>query len=140
MAERPEPRSATPPENTSFEEAIERLESIVEDLEGGSLTLEDSIARYEEGVRLSKRLTQTLDEAEKRIERLVQTDEGMPPTTAPMEIEDANGGAEPVRDRGQAERRAAPSARPSAPPERREPAPRETRSPRPPMPPDELPF
>ncbi|MBI1799738.1 MAG: exodeoxyribonuclease VII small subunit [Candidatus Eisenbacteria bacterium] len=69
----------------SFEESLERLESIVEELEGGSLTLEESLARYEEGVTLSRRLTQTLDEAEKRIEKLVAGDEE--PTTAPMEID-----------------------------------------------------
>lgn len=68
----------------SFEHALERLETIVEELEGGSLSLEESLARYEEGVRLSRRLTQTLDQAEKRIERLVEED-GQAPTTRPSE-------------------------------------------------------
>jgi exodeoxyribonuclease VII small subunit len=68
----------------SFEHALERLETIVEELEGGSLSLEASLARYEEGVRLSRRLTQTLDHAEKRIERLVE-EEGQAPTTRPHE-------------------------------------------------------
>jgi exodeoxyribonuclease VII small subunit len=68
----------------SFEHALERLETIVEELEGGSLSLEESLARYEEGVRLSRRLTQTLDQAEKRIERLVE-EEGQAPTTRPSE-------------------------------------------------------
>jgi exodeoxyribonuclease VII small subunit len=72
----------------SFEEAIERLQVIVEELEGGALSLEDSIARYEEGVRLSRRLTQTLDEAEKRIERLSEDASGAP-VTEPMELEGA---------------------------------------------------
>jgi exodeoxyribonuclease VII small subunit len=63
-----------------FEEALERLETIVEELEAGSLTLEESLARYEEGIRLSRRLTASLDEAEKRIERLVE-EPGQPPTT-----------------------------------------------------------
>jgi len=70
-------------ETPSFEQALERLESVVQDLEGGELTLEDSLARYEEGVRLSQRLTRTLDEAEKRIERL--TANGDPPATEPFE-------------------------------------------------------
>jgi exodeoxyribonuclease VII small subunit len=151
LAEKPSARSATPPERTSFEEAIERLENIVEDLEGGSLTLEESIARYEEGVRLSKRLTQTLDEAEKRIERLVQSEEGAPPTTTPMEIEDPNGAAEAAsreRDDASGRERAAderttPAMRPERAPggERREPpAPRESRASRSALPPDELPF
>jgi exodeoxyribonuclease VII small subunit len=68
----------------SFEQALERLETIVEELEGSSLSLEQSLARYEEGVRLSRRLTQTLDQAEKRIERLVEED-GAPPTTRLLE-------------------------------------------------------
>jgi exodeoxyribonuclease VII small subunit len=64
---------------------LERLEAIVEELEAGSLTLEESIARYEEGMKLSRRLTQTLDEAEKRIERLVESEGGL--GTEPMELE-----------------------------------------------------
>jgi len=63
---------ATDGETPSFEEALARLETIVEELESGSLTLEQSITRYEEGIRLSRRLTETLDQVEKRIERLVE--------------------------------------------------------------------
>jgi len=68
----------------SFEDALKRLETIVEELESGELSLEDSIARYEEGMKLSRRLTQTLDEAEKRIERLVENADGTT-DTEPME-------------------------------------------------------
>lgn len=70
-------------DGTTFEEALERLETIVEELEAGSLSLDQSLARYEEGMRLSRRLTRTLDQAEKRIERLVE--EGGEPTTRPFE-------------------------------------------------------
>jgi exodeoxyribonuclease VII small subunit len=70
-------------DGTTFEEALERLETIVEELETGSLSLDQSLARYEEGMRLSRRLTGTLDQAEKRIERLVE--EGGEPTTRPFE-------------------------------------------------------
>jgi len=80
------PAAAPDPASLSFEGAIERLQTIVEELEGGSLSLEESIARYEEGVRLSRRLTQTLDEAEKRIERLAEG-AGEEPTTEPMDLE-----------------------------------------------------
>ena len=73
----------------SFEAAIERLQTIVEELEGGSLSLEESIARYEEGVKLSKRLTHTLDEAEKRSERLLEGEEG--PTTEAFELDESAG-------------------------------------------------
>ncbi len=83
---------AAPP---SFEEAIERLQAIVEELEGGTLSLEESIARYEEGVRLSRQLGKTLDAAEKRIERLVEGDDGTP-GTEPMDLETGSS-EEPAR-------------------------------------------
>jgi exodeoxyribonuclease VII small subunit len=103
MVNKKTPAEASPApatgEGPGFEEALERLETIVEELEGGSLTLEQSIARYEEGVKLSRRLTQTLDQAEKKIERLMEAGgESGGPTTAPMELEsrgpDAGGEAE----------------------------------------------
>ena len=68
-----------------FEQSMKRLETIVEELESGELTLEDSISRYEEGIKLSRRLQQVLDESEKRIERLVEK-EGAPPSTEAMEL------------------------------------------------------
>ena len=82
---------ATPP----FEQALGRLETIVEELESGQLTLEESIARYEEGMRLSRGLAQTLDEAEKRIEKLVESRGDAAPTTRPMDedFEPGAGGA-----------------------------------------------
>jgi len=70
----------------SFEQALERLEQIVADLEGGHLSLDDSLRTYEVGIRLSRQLTRTLEEAEKRIERLVEAGNG-DLTTTPMELE-----------------------------------------------------
>ena len=69
-----------------FEAALERLETIVDDLEGGELTLQESLARYEEGITLSRRLTQTLDQAEQRIEKLVEQP-GEDPTTEPLALD-----------------------------------------------------
>ena len=86
MAVKKTPAPEAGGEELSFEQALERLESIVDELEGGALPLAESIARYEEGVRLSRRLTQTLDQAEKRIERLVETEEGKP-ATEPMDLD-----------------------------------------------------
>jgi exodeoxyribonuclease VII small subunit len=83
------PAGAPLEEGPSFEEALERLETIVEELEGGALSLEESLGRYEEGVKLSRRLTQTLDQAEKRIERLVEAD-GEEPTTRPLELDETS--------------------------------------------------
>ena len=96
----------------SFEQALERLETIVEELEGGALSLEQSIARYEEGVKLSRRLTQTLDRAEKRIERL--TEMGGEPTTVPADLAEVDEEAAP-RKQPTPERPVARS-RPPAPP------------------------
>ena len=66
-------------EKLDFEEGMERLEKIVAELESGELSLEDSIARYEEGMKLQRQLTDVLNQAEKRIERLVEK-EGAPTT------------------------------------------------------------
>ena len=55
-----------------FEQAIQRLEGIVERLEDGELDLETSLSAFEEGVALSKRCASQLDSAERRIEILVQ--------------------------------------------------------------------
>lgn len=78
-----------------FEEALGRLETIVEDLEGGQLTLEESIARYEEGMKLSRGLAKTLDRAEQRIEKLVEGKGDEAPVTRPMDddFDDEPGGS-----------------------------------------------
>ena len=69
-------------EKPDFEEGMERLEKIVAELESGELSLEDSIARYEEGMKLQRQLTDVLNHAEKRIERLVEKSGA--PTTEDM--------------------------------------------------------
>jgi len=55
-----------------FEQAIERLEALVERLEDGELDLEASLSAFEEGVALSRRCAGQLDAAERRIEILVE--------------------------------------------------------------------
>ena len=59
-----------------FEEAIEGLEKIVERLESGELSLEDSLAAFEDGVRLIKVCNQKLTEVEKKIELLIKDKDG----------------------------------------------------------------
>ncbi len=59
-----------------FEEAIEELEKIVEQLESGDLSLQDSLAVFEEGVGLVKYCNQKLTDVEKKIELLVKDKEG----------------------------------------------------------------
>lgn len=51
----------------TFEEGINELEKIVADLENGDMTLDESIKKFEEGMKMSKYCNQLLDEAEKRI-------------------------------------------------------------------------
>ncbi|MDD5217653.1 MAG: exodeoxyribonuclease VII small subunit [Candidatus Omnitrophica bacterium] len=55
-----------------FEKALERLEKIVQDLETGSISLEDALKKYEEGVKLSRACQEKLTQAEKRIEVLTR--------------------------------------------------------------------
>lgn len=57
-------------ERLSFEEALSRLEEIVNELEDESISLEDTIKLYEEGIELSKICTETLEQAELRIEKV----------------------------------------------------------------------
>ena len=63
-------------ERLDFEEALSKLERIVEELEEESVSLDKSIELYEEGIALSKQCTETLEEAELRIKKVAeQTDE-----------------------------------------------------------------
>ena len=59
-----------PAKNPPFEEALEKLEAIVETMEAGDLPLETLIARYEEGTRLAKICQEKLAEAELKIQQL----------------------------------------------------------------------
>lgn len=59
-----------------FEEALEELEKVVERLESGEISLEDSLAAFEDGVRLVKYCNQKLSEVERKIELLVKDKEG----------------------------------------------------------------
>ena len=59
-----------------FEEALDELEKAVERLESGELSLEDSLAAFEDGVKLVRYCNQKLTEVEKKIELLVKDKEG----------------------------------------------------------------
>jgi exodeoxyribonuclease VII small subunit len=63
-------------ENLKFEEAISRLEKIVQELEGSDVPLEEALAMFEEGVRLSKACHQKLSEAEKKVQVLIKNGMG----------------------------------------------------------------
>ncbi|MCB2228963.1 MAG: exodeoxyribonuclease VII small subunit [Desulfarculaceae bacterium] len=59
-----------------FEKSLERLEEIVDQLEEGELELEQSLALFEEGVKLAQTCNQRLDEAEKKVALLLKNSEG----------------------------------------------------------------
>jgi exodeoxyribonuclease VII small subunit len=64
------------PTPANFEAALQRLDGVLESLEHGDLALEESLAAFEEGVRLVKFCQQKLDEVEKRVELLLKDDAG----------------------------------------------------------------
>ena len=59
-----------------FEYAMARLETIVAELEKGDLPLDDSLKIFEEGIRLSKTCLKMLEDAERKVEILVQEKDG----------------------------------------------------------------
>ncbi|MBW1729626.1 MAG: exodeoxyribonuclease VII small subunit [Deltaproteobacteria bacterium] len=59
-----------------FENAMQRLEQIVQSLESGELSLEDSIKAFEEGMRLAKFCSEKLEEAEKKVTMLIKESDG----------------------------------------------------------------
>jgi len=54
----------------SFEQALDGLTGLVEKLESGELPLEESVAAFEQGVKLSRRCEALLDQAEQRLQIL----------------------------------------------------------------------
>ena len=59
-----------------FESALEELEGVIEQLESGDLSLEDSLAAFEKGVGLVKYCNQKLSEVEQKVELLIKDKEG----------------------------------------------------------------
>lgn len=58
----------------NFEEAMQELETIANDLEKGDLSLEESVTKFEEGMKLSKQCNDMIEKAEKKITILLQKD------------------------------------------------------------------
>jgi exodeoxyribonuclease VII small subunit len=69
----PEERQAG---EVSYDALVARLEQVVGELEAGQLTLEQSIEKFAEGVRLARDASRKLDEAEARVELLVRSADG----------------------------------------------------------------
>ena len=60
--------------NENFEESMKMLENIVIELENGNLNLDESVNKFEEGMKISKQCNRILEEAEKKITILLEND------------------------------------------------------------------
>ena len=60
----------------SFEEALSKLEEVVRDLEKEDISLEDSMIKFETGIKLSSHVLRKLNEAEEKIEELTRSEDG----------------------------------------------------------------
>ena len=82
-----------------FEQALEQLEKIVERLEKGELPLEDALDSFTQGVELVRFCHRKLEEAERKIDQLVKSQDGQwatQPSTENDAMNDAIEGAAPV--------------------------------------------
>ena len=61
----------------TFEQAMEQLESIVENLEDGALSLDDTLKQFEQGMKLAKTCNEKLNKAEQKLKKLVKTESGI---------------------------------------------------------------
>jgi exodeoxyribonuclease VII small subunit len=69
---------AVQPSAEKYEDLLQRLSRVVERLEGGGLSLEESIAAFEEGIRLARASAAKLEEAERKVEVLLEGDRAAP--------------------------------------------------------------
>lgn len=61
-------------EEINFEEEMKKLEQITAELEKGDLSLDESVKKFEEGIKLSKECNKILEDSEKRINILINND------------------------------------------------------------------
>jgi len=63
-------------EGLNFEQALDKLEKVVKDLEKEDIPLEDSMKKFEQGIQLSSYCLKKLNEAEQKIEELTRSEDG----------------------------------------------------------------
>ncbi len=63
---------ATKKTDINFEKALEELEGIVEDLESGELSLENSLKSFEKGIKLARQCQEQLSKAELQVQKLIE--------------------------------------------------------------------
>lgn len=61
----------------SFEESMKELEALVQELEGGGIDLDRSLEIYEKAVVLRNRCRSILDDSERRIQKIIETSNGV---------------------------------------------------------------
>ncbi len=81
------------PAEPGFDAVLGRLREVVERLEGGNLSLEESLRVYEEGVGLARKGHELLDRAEQRVELLVSSAGGVTTAPLPARSDEDSGGA-----------------------------------------------
>lgn len=69
----------------SFEQALEKLENIVSQLESGQIKLEDAVKVYEEGNQLKKICEEKLKNAQMKVEKLLLDKQGEPTSSEPLD-------------------------------------------------------
>lgn len=70
-----------------FEKKLTRLEEIVKSMEGGDLTLENSLKLFEEGIRLSRECHGQLDQAEQKVKLLLKVEQDGTAVTEDFKVE-----------------------------------------------------
>ncbi len=93
---------SSPESDPSFEESLEQLQTIVRQLEDGTLDLDESMTQFEAGVKLLRRCYAVLDRTEQRIELLTRLDDDGNPVLDPF---DNTGTAETKDNKTKAGRR-----------------------------------
>lgn len=77
---------AKKPTPFNFEEALETLEGLVQAMEDGELTLEESLKAFEQGIKLTRECQSALEKAEQKVQVLVSSDDL--PEAEPFDSED----------------------------------------------------
>lgn len=87
-------RKKADPAEPAFEEALGELESIVRQMEEGSLSLDEALDKFERGIHLSRVCSRKLEQAEKKIDMLLCSENGeivLKPADISVDAEDTDG-------------------------------------------------
>jgi len=80
---------ATKKKSLDFEQALNQLETLVEQMEEGELSLEDSLKAFEKGIKLTRDCQQALTDAEQKVQQLIEQNGEL--QSVDFQVEDAVG-------------------------------------------------